>query len=115
MLYSFRIIYIDTFEKCTIYDINLLTSLRDLTLQAYFLRETTTEDWFDRMVFYVPLKIFHLYGAVIISGEWLQNRGLSSTVTAFEQEGIFIVPHLLCPKEHTPHLIVLYDKQEDLF
>lgn len=24
---------------------------------------------FDRMVFYVPLKIFHLYGAVIISGE----------------------------------------------
>ena len=67
------------------------------------------------MVFYVPLKLFHLYGQVSISGERLQNQGLSSAVTSFEQGKIFIVPHLLCPKEHVPHLVVLYDKQEDLF
>jgi hypothetical protein len=40
-------------------------------------------------------KIFHLYGDVIIAVKGLQNLGLCSALKAFEQEGIFIVPHLL--------------------
>jgi hypothetical protein len=40
-------------------------------------------------------RIFHLYGYVNISGEGLQNLGLCSALRAFEQGGIFIVPHLL--------------------
>jgi hypothetical protein len=32
---------------------------------------------------------------VTIAGEELQNLGLCSTLRAFEQGGIFIVPHLL--------------------
>jgi hypothetical protein len=38
---------------------------------------------------------FYLYGDVTIAGEGLQNLGVSSTLRAFEQGGIFIVPHLL--------------------
>jgi hypothetical protein len=41
------------------------------------------------------LSIFHLYGDITIAGEGLQNLGLCSALTAFEQGGIFIVPHLL--------------------
>jgi hypothetical protein len=41
--------------------------------------------------FYVPLKNFSL----TIAGEGLQNLGLCSALRAFEQGGIFIVPHLL--------------------
>jgi hypothetical protein len=40
-------------------------------------------------------RIFHLYGDVTIAGEGLHNLGLSSALRAFEQVGIFIVPHLL--------------------
>jgi hypothetical protein len=40
-------------------------------------------------------RIFHLYGDVTIVGEGLQNLGLCSALRAFEQGGIFIVPHLL--------------------
>jgi hypothetical protein len=40
-------------------------------------------------------RIFHLYGDVAIAGEGLQNLGLCSALRAFEQGGIFIVPHLL--------------------
>jgi hypothetical protein len=40
-------------------------------------------------------RIFHLYGDVTIIGEGLQNLGLCSALRAFEQGGIFIVPHLL--------------------
>jgi hypothetical protein len=47
----------------------------------------------DYELFYVPLKNFSLY----INGEGLQNFGLCSALTAFEQGGIFIVPHLLTP------------------
>jgi hypothetical protein len=36
-------------------------------------------------------RIFHIYGEVTIANEGLQNLGLR----AFEQGGIFIVPHLL--------------------
>jgi hypothetical protein len=41
------------------------------------------------------LRIFHLYGDVTIAGEELQMFGLFSARRAFEQGGIFIVPHLL--------------------
>jgi hypothetical protein len=41
------------------------------------------------------LRIFHLYGDVIIAGEGLQKLGLCSALRAFEQGGIFIVPQLL--------------------
>jgi hypothetical protein len=45
----------------------------------------------DYLMFYVPLKNISL----IIAGEGLQNLGLCSALRAFEQAGIFIVPHLL--------------------
>jgi hypothetical protein len=37
----------------------------------------------------------YLYGDVTITGEGLQNLDLCSALRAFEQGGIFIVPHLL--------------------
>jgi hypothetical protein len=40
-------------------------------------------------------RIFHLYEDVTIAGEELQILGLCSALRAFEQGGIFIVPHLL--------------------
>ena len=40
-------------------------------------------------------RIFYLYGDVTITGEGLQNLGLCSALRAFEQGGIYIVPHLL--------------------
>jgi hypothetical protein len=49
----------------------------------------------DYLRFYVSLKNFHLYGDVTIASEGLQNLGLCSAFGAFEQGGIFIVPHLL--------------------
>jgi hypothetical protein len=39
--------------------------------------------------------MFYFYGDVTITGEGLQNLGLWSALRAFEQRGIFIVPHLL--------------------
>jgi hypothetical protein len=39
--------------------------------------------------------IFHWYEDANIAGEGLQNLGLCSALRAHEQEGIFIVPHLL--------------------
>jgi hypothetical protein len=40
-------------------------------------------------------RILHLHGDVTIAGEKLQSLGLRSALKAFEQGGIFIVPHLL--------------------
>jgi hypothetical protein len=40
-------------------------------------------------------RIFHLYGDITIAGDGLQNLSLCSVLRAFEQGGIFIVPHLL--------------------
>jgi hypothetical protein len=37
----------------------------------------------------------NLYEDVTIAGEGLQNLGVCSALRAFEQGGIFIVPHLL--------------------
>jgi hypothetical protein len=71
-------------------------------------------------------RIFHLYGDVTIASEGLQNLGLFSALRAFDQGGIFIVPHLLWPgvsffpvsSKGPPHLIATYDSQgnaEELF
>jgi hypothetical protein len=71
-------------------------------------------------------RIFHLYGDVIIAGEGLQNLGPCSALRAFEQGGIFIMPHLLwhgtsffpVSSEGPPLSVASYDTQggvEDLF
>jgi hypothetical protein len=81
----------------------------------------------DHLMFYVPLKNISLkYGDVTITGEGLQNLGLCSALRAFEQGGIFIVPHLMrhgasvfhVSSEGPPHSIASYNSQgyaEDLF
>jgi hypothetical protein len=57
-----------------------------------------------------------------ISNRGLQNVGLCSPLRAFEQGGIFIVPHLLWHgtsfifsvlSEEKPHLVASYDTQRD--
>jgi hypothetical protein len=61
-------------------------------------------------------RIFHLYGDVTIAGEGLQNLGICSALRAFEQGGIFIVPHLLwhgtsvfsVSSEGPPHSVASY-------
>jgi hypothetical protein len=55
-------------------------------------------DWLVVCSFTSRSRIFHLYhvyGDVTIAGEGLQNLGLFSALRAFEQGGIFIVPHVL--------------------
>jgi hypothetical protein len=52
-------------------------------------------EWLIIYCFTSRSRIFHLYGDVTITGEGLQNLGLCSVLKAFEQGGIFIVPHLL--------------------
>jgi hypothetical protein len=67
-------------------------------------------------------RIFHLYGDVTIADEGLQNLGLCSALKAFEQEGIFIVPHLLwhgasvfpVSSKGTPHSVASYDTRGDV-
>ena len=44
--------------------------------------------------FFFPLKIFHSYGDVTISGDELQSFDFCSALMAFEQWGFFSVPHL---------------------
>ena len=56
-----------------------------------------------------------MYIDVTIIGEVLVNLGLCLTLMAYEQEGIFIVPHLLwhsvfAQSEEPPHLVVSYDR-----
>ena len=75
----------------------------------------------DYLLFYVPPRIFHSYGDVTNAGEGLQNLGLCSALRAFEQGGIFFVPHLLwhgasvfpVSSEWPPHLVAFYDTQWD--
>jgi hypothetical protein len=58
--------------------------------------------------------IFHWHGDITIAGKGLQNLGLCSALRAFEQGGIFIVPHLLWHRtsvfpvssEGPPHLYI---------
>jgi hypothetical protein len=51
-----------------------------------------------RLIIYVlrPAQEFFTYMETsLFAGEGLENLGLSSALRAFEQGGIFIVPHLL--------------------
>jgi hypothetical protein len=59
------------------------------------LQVTHFNDWLIIYGFTSRSRIFHLYGDITITGEGLQNLGLCSALRAFEQGGIFIVPHLL--------------------
>jgi hypothetical protein len=62
-------------------------------------------------------RIFHFWADVTITGDWMQSLGLCSTFRAFEQEGIFIVPHLLWHRatvfqtlsKGLPHSVASYD------
>jgi hypothetical protein len=83
-------------------------------------------DWLIIYSFTSRSRIFHLYGDVTIAGEGLQNLGLCLVLGAFEEGGIFIVPHLLwhstlvfpVSSEGPPHLVASYDTRgdmEDLF
>jgi hypothetical protein len=63
-------------------------------------------------------RIFHSYEDVTVAGEGLQNLGIRSGLRAFEQEAIFIVPHLLTSvflvsSEGSPHLVASYDTHGD--
>jgi hypothetical protein len=49
----------------------------------------------QRIDFMSHARIFPLYGDFGITGKGLQNLGLCLALRAFEQGGIFIVPHLL--------------------
>ena len=67
-------------------------------------------------------RIFHLYGDVTFTGEGLQNLGLCLALKAFQQVGIFIVPHLMwhgasvfpVPSEGLPHSVTFYDTHGDV-
>ena len=51
---------------------------------------------FIKLLFFIPVRhILLSYGDVIAATEGLQNLGLLLMKMAFEQGGIFIVPHLL--------------------
>jgi hypothetical protein len=64
-----------------------------------------------------------IYGNVNIAGEGLQDLGLCSALRAFEQGGIFIVPHLQCHEasvflvtsERPPHAVASYDTHGDVY
>jgi hypothetical protein len=69
----------------------------------------------DYLLFYVPFKIISLM--------WRRNQGcLCSALRAFQQEGIFIVPHLLwhgasafpVSSEGLPHSVAFYDTEGDV-
>jgi hypothetical protein len=49
----------------------------------------------DRIVFSLALAFDFKISSLTITGEGLQNFGLCSALRAFEQGGIFIVPHLM--------------------
>jgi hypothetical protein len=82
---------------------------------------TILEDliWNDWLIIYSFTshfkRIFHLYGDVTITGDGLQNLGRCLTLRAFEQGGIFIIPHLLWHRvsvfpvssEGPPHSVAL--------
>jgi hypothetical protein len=55
--------------------------------------ENSIDRLIDCLQFYVPLKNCLLL-AVTIAGEGQKKLGLCSAFRAFEQEGIFILPHL---------------------
>jgi hypothetical protein len=95
-----------------------MCSVNNLSRYSYF--------WLIIYGFTSRLRRFHLHGDVTIAGEELQNLGLGSALRAFEQERIFIVPHLLwhgtsvfpVSSEVPPHSVASYNTHgdaEDLF
>jgi hypothetical protein len=81
--------------------------------------------WFHWLIIYGFMsrtRFFHLYGDVTVAGEGLQNVGLWSALRAFEQGGIFIVPHLLwhgtsvfpVSSDGPLHSVAFYDTHEDV-
>jgi hypothetical protein len=72
------------------------------------------------LLFYVPSRIFHLYSDITTGGaERQQNLGLCSVLRAFDEGGVFIVPHqlrygasvFLVSSEWPPRLVASYDTQ----
>jgi hypothetical protein len=67
-------------------------------------------------------RIFHLCWYITIGGEKLQNSGLCLALWAFEQGGIFIMPHLLwhgtsvypVSSKGLAHSVASYDTQGDV-
>jgi hypothetical protein len=104
----------------------------NFTIKIYLHENTGTiplilkSDWLIIYGFTSRSRIFHLYGDVTIASEGLQNLGLCSALRAFEQGGIFIVPHLLwhgtsvfqVSSKGPPRLVAPFDTRgdvEDLF
>ena len=107
----------------------ILSNLR-MKIKEWYWTMMFMKDWLiDWLIIYgftSRSRIFHLYGDVTIAGEGLQNLGLCSALRAFEQGGIFIVPHLLwhgtsvfpVSSEGPPLSVAFYDTHgdaEDLF
>ena len=83
-------------------------------------------DWLIIYVLRPAQEYFTYIETSPLAGEGLQNLGLCSALRAFEQGGIFFVPHLLwhgtsvfpVSSEGPPHSVASYDTQgevEDLF
>jgi hypothetical protein len=81
-----------------------------------------SNDWLIIYCFTSHSRIFHLHGDVTTNSEGLQNLGICLVLRAFEQGGIFIVPHLLwygasifqVSSEGPPHSVAFYDTQGDV-
>jgi hypothetical protein len=79
-------------------------------------------DWLFIYGFTLHSRIFHLYGDVSIADEGLHYLSLCLALRAFEQQGMFIVPHLLwhwasvfpVSSEGPPASVTSYDKQGDV-
>jgi hypothetical protein len=94
-----------------------------LVLRIWSFWRTCNIDWLITSIycFTSRSRIFHLYGDVTITGEGLQNLVLCSALMAFEQGGIFIVPHPLrhgasvfpVSSEGPPHSVASYDIRGD--
>jgi hypothetical protein len=77
------------------------------------------KDWMTIYWFTSLSQIFLWYWDVTIAREGLQTLDLCSALKAFEQDGIFIMPHLLwlgasafpVSSEGPPHLVAAYDWQ----
>jgi hypothetical protein len=93
-------------------------------LHARFIFGKWRNDYDYFLLFYILLKNISLIWRRwhTIASEGLQNLGLYSALGAFEQGGIFIVPHLLwhgtsvypVSSEGPPHLIASYDIRGDV-
>jgi hypothetical protein len=101
--------------------INMIHVLLRLLFYTFQLNFRLFNDWLIAYGFTSRSIIFHLCRDITITGERMQNLGPWSALRAFEQWGIFIMPHLLWHGTFTfpvsskgqPHLIASYDSQGD--